>query len=77
MNIKETNEKKWIYKRRYKKNDLNFGCEVNCFDEKEKNPFWLKILLDGVQNSIYEGGFYTLKVIFPKSYSISRPSAYF
>ena len=58
-----------------KKNDLNFGYEVDYFDKKEKNPFWLKILLEGVQGSIYEGGFYILKVIFPKSYSISRPLA--
>ena len=37
-----------------KKNDLNFGYDVDYYDEKEKNPFEWKVLLEGTQGSIYE-----------------------
>jgi ubiquitin-protein ligase len=84
MNTIETNEKECLCTKEdmekllnEKKNDLNFGYDVDYYDEKEKNPFEWKVLLEGTQGSIYEGGFYMLKVIFPKNYPKSKPSAYF
>lgn len=57
-------------------NDKKFGFDVDYF-EGENNPFVWKALLEGTQGSIYEGGFYMLKIIFPRNYPKSRPSAYF
>ena len=57
-------------------NDKKFGYDVDYF-EGENNPFVWKALLEGTQGSIYEGGFYMLKIIFPRNYPKSRPSAYF
>ena len=57
-------------------NDKRFGYDVDYF-ESEDNPFVWKALLEGTQGSIYEGGFYMIKIIFPKNYPKSRPSAYF
>ena len=84
MNEEETNEKECLCTKEdmeillnEKKNDLNFGYDVDYYDAKERNPFEWKVLLEGTQGSIYEGGFYMLKVIFPKNYRKSRPSVYF
>ena len=60
-----------------KKNDRKFGFNVEYYSEKEENPFQWKVLLEGTQGSIYEGGFYMLKVEFPINYPASRPSVYF
>lgn len=60
-----------------KQNDLNFGYDVDIFNEKDPNPFEWKALLEGTQGSIYEGGFYMLKIVFPKNYPKSRPSVFF
>lgn len=57
-------------------NDKNFRYDVDYF-ESENKPFEWKALLEGTQGSIYEGGFYMVKLIFPRSYPKSRPSAYF
>lgn len=61
MNEEETNEKECLCTKEdmetllnEKKNDLNFGYDVDYYDEKEKNPFEWKVLLEGTQGSIYE-----------------------
>ena len=59
-----------------KQNDKKFAYDVDYF-ESDENPFEWKALLEGTQGSIYEGGFYMIKIIFPKNYPKSRPSAYF
>ena len=59
-----------------KQNDKTFGYDVDYF-ENDKNPFEWKALLEGTQGSIYEGGFYMIKIIFPRNYPKSRPAAYF
>ena len=63
------------------KNDPTFGFEVDYYSEKNKDPFIWKALLRGIEGSIYEGGFYMLKIVFDEHYlssdSEKQPSVYF
>ena len=43
-----------IVNKTYDNVSLNFGYDVDYYDEKEKNPFEWKVLLEGTQGSIYE-----------------------
>ena len=45
-------------------NDKNCKYDFDYFDEKEKNPFVWKTVLEGSQGSIYENGFYMLKITY-------------
>ena len=51
--------------------------QFDYLSEKKPNPFEWKCLLEGLQGSIYEGGFYMVKIIFPTNYPNSRPEVYF
>ena len=75
-NEEECTEKSMIQLMNKVQNDKIFRYDVDYF-ESEKNPFEWKALLEGSQGSIYEGGFYMIKIIFPKNYPKSRPKAYF
>ena len=58
-------------------NDPECRFDLDYLSEKDPNPFQWKALLEGLQGSIYEGGFYMVKIIFPDNYPESRPSLYF
>ena len=58
-------------------NDLKCPYLFNYFDEKRKNPYEWKTVLVGPYGSIYENGFYLLKIVFPESYPNNRPNIYF
>jgi ubiquitin-protein ligase len=58
-------------------NDKNCKYDFDYFDEKEKNPFVWKTVLEGSQGSIYENGFYMLKITFSESYPEEQPSVVF
>ena len=58
-------------------NDPNNRFDVDYFSEKEQNPFIWKAILEGTQGSIYENGYYMLKITFSESYPDSRPSVCF
>ena len=50
---------------------------VDLYSEKEDDPFKWKVLFEGPLGSIYEGGFFMVKIVFSPDYPQSRPSAYF
>ena len=58
-------------------NDPHSRFNVQYYSEKEKNPFIWKVLFEGTLGSIYEGGFFMVKIVFSSNYPESRPSAYF
>lgn len=58
-------------------NDKNSRFNVEYYSEKAKDPFEWKVLFEGTIGSIYEGGFFMVKIKFTTSYPQSRPSAYF
>ena len=64
-----------------KQNDRNFGYYIDYFNKEQKNPSEWKAIIEGPKGSIYEGGFYMLKIIFPSEYyqfpEESKPSIYF
>ena len=64
-----------------KQNDRNFGYYIDYFNKEQKNPSEWKAIIEGPKGSIYEGGFYMLKIIFPSEYyqfpKESKPSIYF
>ena len=51
-------------------NDIKCPYLFNYFDEKKKNPYEWKTVLVGPYGSIYENGFYLLKIVFHKSFTI-------
>ena len=51
-----------------KQNDRNFGYYIDYFNNEQKNPSEWKAIIEGPKGSIYEGGFYMLKIIFPSEY---------
>jgi ubiquitin-protein ligase len=59
------------------KNDPNNRFDFDYLSDKEKNPFEWKAILEGSQGSIYENGYYMVKIVFNESYPSSCPSVYF
>ena len=58
-------------------NDPNNRFDFDYFSEKNKNSFEWKVVLGGSQGSIYENGYYMLKIVFSESYPSSCPRVYF
>ena len=58
-------------------NDPNNRFDFDYFSEKNKNPFEWKVVLEGSQGSIYENGYYMIKIVFNENYPSSCPSVYF
>ena len=58
-------------------NDQDCEFEFDYLSEKEPNPFEWKTVLEGTQDTIYEGGYYMLKIIFPEDYPTNTPQVYF
>ena len=51
----------------------------NRFDFKmnDNNPMEWRTILEGSEGSIYENGYYMLKIVFPEDYPNSKPSIQF
>lgn len=64
-----------------KQNDADFGYYIDYFNKEHKNPSEWKAIIRGPKGSIYENGFYIIKIIFPYNYypfpDESKPSIYF
>ena len=58
-------------------NDAGCRFDFDYYSEKNKNPFEWKVLLEGLQGSIYEGGYYMIRINFSSDYPKSRPSLCF
>ena len=58
-------------------NDPNNRFDFDYYSEKNKNPFEWKVVLEGSIGSIYENGYYMLKIVFSENYPSSCPSVYF
>ena len=58
-------------------NDKNNPYPLDYWDEKEKNPYEWEVVYIPPKNSIYDGGFFKVKIIFPESYPLSKPIFYF
>ena len=58
-------------------NDINCKYDFSYFDEKNPNPYVWKTVLEGSLGTIYEDGFYMIKIVFPENYPDSRPSITF
>ena len=58
-------------------NDSQCRFDFDYYSEKNPNPFQWKVLLEGLQGSIYEGGYYMVKIDFSSSYPSSRPALCF
>lgn len=58
-------------------NDAECRFDFDYYSEKKKDPFQWKVLLEGLQGSIYEGGYYMVKIVFSNNYPNSRPSLSF
>ena len=58
-------------------NDENCRFCLDYWDEENPNPFEWKLLLEGKQETIYENGYYIIKIIFTESYPETMPSIYF
>ena len=58
-------------------NDPNNRFDLDYFNEKNPNPYEWKTVLEGSQGSIYENGYYMLKITFPQNYPDSCPSVTF
>ena len=57
--------------------DPNNRFHLDFFNEKDRNPFQLKTVLEGAIDSIYEGGYYVIKIIIPEDYPNKRPGIFF
>ena len=57
--------------------DPNNRFYIDYFSEKDKNPFEWKTVLEGSIGSIYENGYYMIKIIFTENYPQIRPYIYF
>lgn len=49
-------------------NEPHSRFNVKYFSEKTKNPFEWKVLFEGPLGSIYEGGFFMVKIVFSSNY---------
>ena len=58
-------------------NDENCRFCLDYWDENAKNPFEWKLLLEGKQQTIYENGYFIIKIIFTESYPETMPTIYF
>ena len=58
-------------------NDENCRFCLDYWDEENPNPFEWKLLLEGKQETIYENGYYIIKIIFTESYPETMPKIYF
>ena len=58
-------------------NDINCKYSFDYLNEKNPNPFEWKTVLEGTQGSIYEDGFYMIKIVFSEKYPESMPSITF
>lgn len=58
-------------------NDKNCPYEFDYLSEKNPNAFEWKTVLEGTQDTIYEGGYYMLKIKFTENYPSERPNVYF
>ncbi len=58
-------------------NDPNNRFDFDYLSDKNKNPFEWKAILEGSQGSIYENGYYMIKIVFTENYPDTRPSVYF
>ena len=52
--------------------DNRFDFEMN-----DNNPMEWRTILEGSEGSIYENGYYMLKIVFPEDYPNSKPSIQF
>ena len=59
------------------RNKKHLRFNVDYYSEKNPNPFEWKVLFEGPIDSIYEGGFFMVRIKFTSDYPNSRPSAYF
>ena len=58
-------------------NDINCKYDFNFLNEKKPDPFEWKTVLEGPPGSIYEDGFFMIKIKFNENYPQSRPSITF
>lgn len=58
-------------------NDSQCRFDFDYYSEKNNDPFHWKVLLEGLQGSIYEGGYYMVKIDFSSNYPSSRPDLCF
>ncbi len=58
-------------------NDPNNRFDLDYFSEKNPNPYEWKAVLEGTQGSIYENGYYMIKIVLPQNYPDSRPTVTF
>lgn len=58
-------------------NDPSCRYDLDYFSEKNPDPFVWKAIMEGTQGSIYEDGFFMLKIVFTENYPENRPSIYF
>ena len=58
-------------------NDPSCRYDLDYFSEKNPDPYIWKAVLEGTQGSIYEDGFYMIKITFNSNYPESRPDIQF
>ena len=58
-------------------NDPYNTFNLDYFNEKNPNPYEWKAVLEGTIDSIYEGGYYMIKIVFNENYPNQRPRVYF
>ena len=58
-------------------NDQNCLYEFDYLSEKSPNAFEWKTVLQGSQGTIYENGYYMIKIVFTEDYPSKRPDVYF
>lgn len=59
------------------KRDKEILCNVDYWDKTIKDPKCWRVVYVGPKNSPYEGGIFTVKVIFPDDYPTTRPQFFF
>ena len=58
-------------------NDENCRFCLDYWGEVAQNPFEWKLLLEGKQQTLYENGYFIIKIIFSESYPETMPTIYF
>ena len=58
-------------------NDRNCKYDFDYLNESNPNPFEWKTVIEGSQGSIYENGFFMLKIVFTENYPETKPEIYF
>ena len=58
-------------------NDENCRFCLDYWDEENKNPFEWKLLLEGKQETLYENGYFLIKIKFTENYPEIMPTVYF